>query len=215
MTNVFNGGLIYEFSQEPNNYGLVEILPTKDIRLLADYFLLKQQFESLPELDYRHVLKGMKDNINNIQDKLRTRPHALPECANSYDNLDISRGLPDPVGSAYLTTGVRVEQGKYATITESEFKSPYKVFDVDGSLIYINEPTVQLVEDTTSSWSSSRRNLRGFQNCTYYDLLGDSSEFGSFSDDENEGDSKKSENFILSIFNKVSKAFVNLKQALT
>lgn len=37
MIDVFNGGLVYEFTQEANNYGLVEILPNGDVKLLRDF----------------------------------------------------------------------------------------------------------------------------------------------------------------------------------
>lgn len=215
MINVFSGGLIYEFSQEPNNYGLVEILPTNNVRLLNDYLLLKNQFERLPVLDHDRLLNGMRVNVKNIQKKLKSLSHALPECSDSYKNLDVSQGLPKPVGSTYLASGVQVEKGKYVEITEAELESPYVVFDVDGKLIYMSEPKVQRVKDTTSSWSSARQRAQGVQNCTYHDLFGDSSSCDDSETYEEEKGPLKSGNFFLSILSKVKKVLSRLKQAMT
>ncbi|KAB8215451.1 Glucanosyltransferase-domain-containing protein [Aspergillus novoparasiticus] len=44
MTSVYSGGLVYEYSQEPSKYGLVEINDNK-VKTLADYDALKSAFE--------------------------------------------------------------------------------------------------------------------------------------------------------------------------
>jgi len=45
MTSVFSGGLVYEYSQEPNNYGLVQISDDRgSVEKLADFEALKKQF---------------------------------------------------------------------------------------------------------------------------------------------------------------------------
>lgn len=45
MTPVFSGGLVYEYSQEPNNYGLVEVISDSEVELLTDFDNLKSEFE--------------------------------------------------------------------------------------------------------------------------------------------------------------------------
>lgn len=47
MTGVFSGGVVYEYSQEPNNYGLVEIDDSGDVELFEDYDLLQEQLNQL------------------------------------------------------------------------------------------------------------------------------------------------------------------------
>jgi|SRR5579871_5748653 1,3-beta-glucanosyltransferase GAS5 len=47
MTTVFSGGLVYEWSQEVSNYGLVS-LSNGNITLLTDYYNLKSEFEQTP-----------------------------------------------------------------------------------------------------------------------------------------------------------------------
>lgn len=44
MTGVYSGGLVYEYSQEPSKYGLVEINDGK-VKTLADYDALKSAFD--------------------------------------------------------------------------------------------------------------------------------------------------------------------------
>ncbi|PUU72298.1 Glucanosyltransferase-domain-containing protein [Tuber borchii] len=45
MTGVFSGGLVYEFTQEPNNYGLVQI-DGDNLTTLPDFDNLKKQYSS-------------------------------------------------------------------------------------------------------------------------------------------------------------------------
>lgn len=47
MTPVFSGGLIYEYTQEPSNYGIVEIKADGSIQLLSDFDSLQAQFNTL------------------------------------------------------------------------------------------------------------------------------------------------------------------------
>merc|ERR1711939_1132286 len=47
MTSVFSGGLIYEYSEEPNNYGLVNLNDNGTVSLLVDYDNLRTQYDSL------------------------------------------------------------------------------------------------------------------------------------------------------------------------
>ncbi|KAL5355257.1 Glucanosyltransferase-domain-containing protein [Aspergillus floccosus] len=44
MTGVYSGGLVYEYSQEPSNYGLVKVKDSK-VSTLPDYDALKSAFE--------------------------------------------------------------------------------------------------------------------------------------------------------------------------
>jgi len=47
MTDVFSGGVVYEYTQEENNYGLVDIHANGSITLRSDYYSLKNQFAAL------------------------------------------------------------------------------------------------------------------------------------------------------------------------
>ena len=47
MTGVFSGGLVYEYTQEANNYGIVEFNSNDTTSLLIDYDNLQEQFGKL------------------------------------------------------------------------------------------------------------------------------------------------------------------------
>ncbi|KAI9679471.1 MAG: hypothetical protein M1817_005493 [Caeruleum heppii] len=47
MTAVLSGGMVYEFSQEPSNYGLVDVSNDGSVRLRVDYDNLQQQYSKL------------------------------------------------------------------------------------------------------------------------------------------------------------------------
>ncbi|KAG0325242.1 1,3-beta-glucanosyltransferase gas1 [Dissophora globulifera] len=47
MTNDWSGGIVYEWSQEDNNYGLVQIKPDNTVTLLPDYKNLKTALSTL------------------------------------------------------------------------------------------------------------------------------------------------------------------------
>lgn len=96
MIDVFSGGLVYEFTQEPNNYGLVKVLSNGDVKVLRDFIQLKNKFDTLPELDYSYIIQSMKENAKDIHQKLTTFKTSIPKCELLYPNLDISRGVPRP-----------------------------------------------------------------------------------------------------------------------
>jgi hypothetical protein len=48
MTDVFSGGLVYEWTQETNNYGLVTLDNSTSVTPLQDYYNLQNQFKANP-----------------------------------------------------------------------------------------------------------------------------------------------------------------------
>lgn len=47
MTGVFSGGLIYEYTQEPNDYGLVTLNDNGSVSIMVDYDNLREQYGAL------------------------------------------------------------------------------------------------------------------------------------------------------------------------
>lgn len=47
MTGVMSGGLVYEYSEEPNNYGLVTLNDNNTVSILQDYDNLRTEYNSL------------------------------------------------------------------------------------------------------------------------------------------------------------------------
>ena len=48
MTSVFSGGLVYEWTEEANNYGLVEVNNISSVSPLQDFYNLKNQYQLTP-----------------------------------------------------------------------------------------------------------------------------------------------------------------------
>ncbi|KAK7733080.1 Glycolipid anchored surface protein 4 precursor [Cytospora paraplurivora] len=47
MQNVFSGGIVYEYAQEANNFGLVNISSDGSAQLLEDFYTLKERYSAL------------------------------------------------------------------------------------------------------------------------------------------------------------------------
>ena len=137
MIDVFSGGLVYEFSQEPNNYGLVEIQPNGDVKILRDFIQLKKKFDTLPELDYNYIVQSMKDNAKEIQTKLKNFKTSIPKCELLYPNLDISKGIPPSIAQTLIETGMDVPHGKYVELTAEEMTSHVKYILENGETLNI------------------------------------------------------------------------------
>ncbi|RVX67172.1 hypothetical protein B0A52_08606 [Exophiala mesophila] len=52
MTGIFSGGLIYEYSEEPNNYGLVDLNTNGSVSIRVDYNNLREQYN---QIDLDHI----------------------------------------------------------------------------------------------------------------------------------------------------------------
>lgn len=116
MTDVFSGGIVYEYSQEPHNYGLVNIDDDGNVQLLEDYITLKNQ---LAKLDWTGI------QSEDIEEDLLVTD--IPECKSSLitedgfnDNFTIP-ALP-PNTSDIIENGVSPSpSGKIVTIDNYSF----------------------------------------------------------------------------------------------
>lgn len=211
MIDVFSGGLVYEFTQEPNNYGLVKLEENGDVKLLKDFMSLKSQYDILPEINYRHVANSMKKNAKQIQTRLKTHKFSLPECEPTYNNLDISKGLPKSLAENLIENGVKTSRGKFVPLDNDQLTSTYKILDVNGDA-YFADPKIERVIDIMSGKEITRvHHSRGFHNCTYSDLedsSDESSDYSSFTDESEEPDS------IHTLYFKASKFLRHLYKAI-
>lgn len=131
MASIIKGGLIYEFTEEPNNYGLVKVLPDQNIQLLEDFHRARTQLNSIPsKINYQEA------SFVHIEP---------PRCEGSYKNLFTTRNLPPCVAQDLVNQGIRVQPGGYVELTKDLLQSPYKVFDVDGSLVYSQQTHIEIV----------------------------------------------------------------------
>lgn len=148
MIGVFSGGLVYEYTQEPNNYGLVQVLDNGDVKLLDDFLALKYQLDHLPEMKYDDVANFLLANAQQMRNSLKKNNHIQPHCSGDFKNLDVTQGLPPTEAASLIAVGVGVEKGGYVKLRESQLRSTHKVLGTLGQT-YIETPTVQVLEDTT------------------------------------------------------------------
>lgn len=121
MTGVFSGGLAYEFTQEPNDYGLVELNGTT-ASLLGDYVALQKAYTSVTTISQGTV-------------QAVTRPTTCPP-QSSFFNLNATTSLPDTPAAAIIKSGVSsslYSAGKL--ITPSNWTTSYTILDQNGKVV--------------------------------------------------------------------------------
>lgn len=101
MTSVFSGGLIYEFAQEANNYGLVDIDREGSAHALEDFDTLKKEYlRTEPYYDFS-------------KEKEPNRPI---KCKTSYAHLNSGKKLPDTPIAITIKQGLNIPAGKYVDL---------------------------------------------------------------------------------------------------
>lgn len=188
MIDAFCGGLVYEYSQEPNNYGLVQVQANGDIKLLSDYVALKTQFNTLPEIDYRHVASSIKKNIQDIQNRRKIQRYATPPCEESYDNIDISKGIVKSLAEDFIEYGVEAVHGKYVPVDLENAASKYNIYDVQGKQYLQLKLIIQKVDYTSGIelTKNSRLRYKKYGSGTY-DNDDDDSDWTSLEEDNSQG----------------------------
>ncbi|AOA68286.1 1,3-beta-glucanosyltransferase [Komagataella phaffii CBS 7435] len=120
MSSVFNGGLAYEFAQEPNNYGMVEYLSDGRVKLLKDFETFKNQLAKASET---YHIKQMNENVRS----------APLKCQGTYENLGDKLVVPQSLGMAFITQGVKGEKGSYVELSDDDFVVKKEIFLSDGT----------------------------------------------------------------------------------
>jgi len=120
MTGVFSGGLAYEFTEEPNNFGLIEVNGTT-AQILKDFIALQSQYSSVK------VTEGTVPPVT----RLTTCPPA-----NGYANLNGTNDLPETPAADLIKKGISsslYSAGKL--ITPSSWSTTYIIKDQNGNVI--------------------------------------------------------------------------------
>ncbi|KAK0613740.1 1,3-beta-glucanosyltransferase-like protein, partial [Immersiella caudata] len=138
MTDVFSGGVMYEYTQEANNYGLVDIHEDGSITLRSDYYSLKSQFA---KLDFK-TIQG---------EKPPTGPAPKPPVCDSklITTKDFNSNFTLPVlppGAREIINGGVKPTPKGKLVTPSTLSVKYKVKNADGSELK-NLEVKQLADD--------------------------------------------------------------------
>lgn len=167
MIDVFSGGLVYEFTQEPNNYGLVKVRENEDVELLADFLALQNQYHQVPPLDYSHIAEAMRRNSKQLQQAFKLHKQVIPVCETEYKNLDISRGLPLTVARELTEKGVNVKRGKFVPLRDEQKVSEFSIYQ--GGHLILKNPEIRVEVDYMSGKEVLK--LKGYQNSMYNQFL--------------------------------------------
>ncbi|KAI9770594.1 MAG: hypothetical protein M1840_003185 [Geoglossum simile] len=145
MAGVFSGGLVYEYSQEESNYGLVEINGDGSVKLRVDYDNLQQQYNKL--------------NITLLTSGSSSKSSLTPPTCNAslidskdfYSKFDIPT-IPDG-GQQLIDDGVKnPNQGKLIPVTDTRVTQ--KVQGSSGNVI--NGVAIQPLGDDQSNIPSGK-----------------------------------------------------------
>ncbi|KAI2632207.1 glycoside hydrolase family 72 protein [Hypoxylon sp. NC1633] len=126
MTGVFTGGVVYEWAQEKNNYGLAECNDDGTVNLLADYRTLQSQYK---KVDFGAV-QSVKASGNKV---------TPPECKASLIkeqgfNNNFTIPSPPPGAQDIIDKGVSPKpSGKIVSI--GDYSVTQQVKDVDGTAL--------------------------------------------------------------------------------
>lgn len=174
MTPVFSGGVVYEYTEEENHYGLVNI--TGDtLQILGDYNRLKAQLAKI--------------NWEKVQTQKATAKAPAPPKCNSkliqvkgFDN-NFTLPVPPPGVQGLIDNGIS-HKPKGALVKISDWNVKLNVEDAEGNKI--TGLKVVPLDDDESNWSGKNSADTGSSNST-------SSDKGSSSDSSSNNSSSKSD----------------------
>ncbi|KAI1296353.1 glycolipid anchored surface protein [Xylaria venustula] len=156
MTGVFSGGVVYEYAQEPNNYGLATVNDDGSVDLLADFRTLQNQYA---KVDFESV-QGVKASGKTV---------TPPKCTESLIkedgfNNNFTLPVPPPGVQNLINNGISKKlNGKIIDV--SDWKVTQAVTDVDGTKLsnlavnplsegQVNTPSATGTNSTSNSGTS-------------------------------------------------------------
>lgn len=137
MTHVFSGGLVYEFTQEPNNYGLVDIDAAGDAHLRLDFDTLRSKLENV--------------TADSTVIPVLSQPKPRQNCKLFYPGFNPNIEEPPSFGTEMIRNGVRIKRGQLLTTMELP-QCDFSVYTADGELI-LDRQIHQVVSFTDKSHS--------------------------------------------------------------
>jgi hypothetical protein len=125
MTGVFSGALAYEFTEEPNDYGLIEVNGTT-ATILNDYLTLQSAYK----------------NVSTVSEGTAETSARLTTCPpqSVFVNLNATEELPDTPAADIIKNGVpssAFQAGQL--ITPSNWTTSYAIEDQNGNVFQNTE----------------------------------------------------------------------------
>lgn len=155
LSKSFSGGLVYEYSEEDNNYGLVELKDDGTVKMKKDFDNLKKAIEKI---------KGNNKSEGDIKDV--KAPKCDKKAVKKIDgSFQTDFSLPDSPGKDMIKKGGGNKNvGKIVKVNKKSSK--HDIYDADGNKVKdasikidknneINEQAGKKKEHSSSSSSSS------------------------------------------------------------
>jgi len=137
MTDVFAGGLVYEFTEEPNNYGIVEVSGNGAVETMKDYTSLQKAYKAVPQ---KISIPGKLPAV--------TRPKKCPAVSTGlYSGITANMTLPTTLGAEYIESGVTLKTGRGKFIPLRQLKTSKYRITLNGRPV--SDPTIKVVQTTT------------------------------------------------------------------
>lgn len=210
MVDVFSGGLVYQYSQEVNNYGLVEVLPNGDVKVLPDFLALKRQFNTLPEIDLYHVAQSMRLNAKEIQNRRKIQKFGLNACELSYENIDISNGLPNRIADDLIDYSVDVERGKFIPLSQEEMTLKYNILDSQNQPFKISNQIEPIIDYMSGTGYDKMKRIKGYRSGTYKGGMDNDNDSDLSDLSDTDGSDNNEESASNTIFHKASVYLTNM-----
>ncbi|CCH58563.1 hypothetical protein TBLA_0A07740 [Henningerozyma blattae CBS 6284] len=152
MTPTFSGGLVYEFTQESNNYGLVSLDSEGNAHILGDFEKLKNTYKEIPPLRSKEMSKFIvaDETLNVTSKQAFFNKHQLPICKNRYDNLNIEGTAIRSVASPIIFKGNHGLRGYYVTLEDKDLQCEYEIYDINGKARSKESKRIKVVNDLKS-----------------------------------------------------------------
>ena len=141
---VFSGGLVYQWTQESNDYGLVQVNPDGSTKLLGDYNTLQKQYNKLDQ--------KLLQSHNTSATSLTPPPCSKNIITSPAFSTDFDIPKPPKGVDSIMKSGSGGIQGKIVDI--SDLSVPMTVTDVNGNKLS-NLAVKPVQEANTPSGTSS------------------------------------------------------------
>jgi hypothetical protein len=146
MTQAFSGGLVYEWTQEDNDYGLVKVNDSNTVTTLIDFDNFQKQIN---KLDIDRITSSNSTQANVKAETCETSLITRKSFYNAWDLPEVPSKVSD-----YIKNGLpNAPTGKLVSVSGTTI--PQKVYDYTGKEITGVKFEVKSSANTPSSSSSS------------------------------------------------------------